>query len=182
MLWQYHEASLSLQPIFMAAAIHPAKVVCPAVFLHVEERAPTEMEHPSQGSAAILGLAGAAFAGAAFAGAIDQIARARLATNSDEAFTAISLPDARTGKFHPRAHAPGDYPAGCFRNQDTRQSRSVTGRNGGLTQTAKLQARGCRGVASDARSASWSRSRVRRDRESGSSIRDRPSHPAAGPP
>jgi hypothetical protein len=61
------------------------------MFLHVDENVPAEPEHPTQGAAALRKLVGTAFAGcAAFAGAIDKIATARPATNSEAAFMAIS--------------------------------------------------------------------------------------------
>ena len=61
------------------------------MFLHVGENVPAEPEHPTQGAVALRKLVGTAFAGcAAFAGAIDKIATARPATNSEAAFMAIS--------------------------------------------------------------------------------------------
>lgn len=61
------------------------------MFLHVGENVPAEPEHPTQGAAALRKLVGTAFAGcAAFAGAVDKVATARPATNSEAAFMAIS--------------------------------------------------------------------------------------------
>jgi CelD/BcsL family acetyltransferase involved in cellulose biosynthesis len=60
-----------------------------AKFLHVgEKRQPADQEHPVRQVAA--GSAGAGLAGAALAGAIDEIAMAKPATKSNEAFIAMS--------------------------------------------------------------------------------------------
>ena len=59
-----------------------------ATFLHDEKRGQLGMEHPI-------------LTGAALAVAIDEIARAKLATNSDEAFIAFFLPICRTANAVP---------------------------------------------------------------------------------
>jgi hypothetical protein len=61
------------------------------MFLHVDENVPAEPEHPIQGAVPLRKLVGTAFAGcAAFAGAIDKVATARPAINSEAVFMAIS--------------------------------------------------------------------------------------------
>jgi hypothetical protein len=69
------------------------------MFLHVGEYMPLDPEHPTQGAAA---LGGVAFAGAALTGAIDKIVTAKPAMKGDEAFMAVSA-QFRDGKFHPEA-------------------------------------------------------------------------------
>jgi hypothetical protein len=82
------------------------------MFLHVDENVPAEPEHPTQGAVVLRKLVGAAFAGcAAFAGAIDRIATARPATNSEAAFMAISQ-IFRDGACRPGARAYARFKKG----------------------------------------------------------------------